>query len=172
MAAAVPAGPAPTTTASNFSSSAIAPNPNSMKVIGLTGGVGSGKSTVAEMLRELGATVVDADEAAHEVYAPGTPGFDAVVAEFGSDFVHDGASARDHRRPDAYRREAPARSPCGGQQRHLRPDPQAGRRGVGPDVRSLAIVPPHLVGRLGGGAGRNLIPPHLGRPGGGARRPL
>ena len=65
-----------------------------MKVIGLTGGVGSGKSTVAEMLRELGATVVDADEAAHEVYAPGTPGFDAVVAEFGSDFVHDGAIDR------------------------------------------------------------------------------
>src|SRR5256886_14193165 len=91
MAAAVPAGPAPTTTASNFSSSAIVPNPNSMKVIGLTGGVGSGKSTVAEMLRELGATVIDADQAAHEVYAPGTPGFDAVVAAFGPDFVRDGS---------------------------------------------------------------------------------
>jgi len=65
-----------------------------MKVIGLTGGVGSGKSTVAEMLRELGATVIDADQAAHEVYAPGTPGFDAVVAEFGADFVRDGAIDR------------------------------------------------------------------------------
>ena len=65
-----------------------------MKVIGLTGGVGSGKSTVAEMLRELGATVIDADQAAHEVYAPGTPGFDAVVAEFGPDFVRDGAIDR------------------------------------------------------------------------------
>src|SRR5438445_13066004 len=75
IAAAVPAGPAPTTTASNFSSSAIQANRNSMKVIGLTGGVGSGKSTVAEMLRELGATVIDADEAAHEVYAAGAPGF-------------------------------------------------------------------------------------------------
>src|SRR5438270_3612144 len=94
MAAAVPAGPAPTTTASNFSSSAIVPNPNSMKVIGLTGGVGSGKSTVAEMLRELGATVIDADQAAHEVYAPGTPGFEAVVAEFGPDFGRDGAVDR------------------------------------------------------------------------------
>jgi dephospho-CoA kinase len=60
----------------------------------LTGGVGSGKSTVAEMLRELGATVVDADEAAHAVYAPGTPGFEAVVAEFGPEFVRDGAIDR------------------------------------------------------------------------------
>ena len=61
-----------------------------MKLIGLTGGVGSGKSTVAEILRALGATVIDADEAAHAVYEPGTPGFDAVVAEFGQEFVKDG----------------------------------------------------------------------------------
>jgi dephospho-CoA kinase len=61
-----------------------------LKLIGLTGGVGSGKSTVAQILRELGATVIDADEAAHEVYAPGTPGFDAVVREFGPDYVREG----------------------------------------------------------------------------------
>jgi dephospho-CoA kinase len=66
-----------------------------MKIIGLTGGVGSGKSTVAEMLREMGADVVDADQAAHAVYAPGTPGFDAVVREFGPEFVReDGAIDR------------------------------------------------------------------------------
>jgi dephospho-CoA kinase len=66
-----------------------------MKIIGLTGGVGSGKSTVAEMFREMGATVIDADQAAHEVYAPGTPGFDAVVREFGPQFVReDGAIDR------------------------------------------------------------------------------
>lgn len=61
-----------------------------MKLIGLTGGVGSGKSTVAAILRDLGAAVVDADEATHAVYAPGTPGFDAVVAEFGPEYVRDG----------------------------------------------------------------------------------
>ena len=61
-----------------------------MKLVGLTGGAGSGKSTVAGMLRELGAVVVDADEATHAVYEPGTPGFDAVVREFGSEFVSDG----------------------------------------------------------------------------------
>ena len=61
-----------------------------MKLIGLTGGVGSGKSTVAAMLRELGAEVLDADEAAHAAYEPGSPGFDAVVREFGRDYVRDG----------------------------------------------------------------------------------
>ncbi len=61
-----------------------------MKLVGLTGGVGSGKSTVAEMLRELGAVVVDADEAAHAAYEPGTPGFDAVVREFGDAYVAEG----------------------------------------------------------------------------------
>jgi dephospho-CoA kinase len=61
-----------------------------VKVVGLTGGVGSGKSTVATMLRELGAEVVDADEASHAVYEPGTPGFAAVVREFGEEYVRDG----------------------------------------------------------------------------------
>lgn len=61
-----------------------------MKLIGLTGGVGSGKSTVAEMMRELGAEVVDADEATHAVYEPGSPGFDAVVREFGEAYVDGG----------------------------------------------------------------------------------
>lgn len=61
-----------------------------MKLVGLTGGIGSGKSTVAAMLRELGAEVVDADEASHAVYEPGTPGFAAVVKEFGEAYVKDG----------------------------------------------------------------------------------
>jgi dephospho-CoA kinase len=61
-----------------------------LKLIGLTGGAGSGKSTVADMLSELGAVVIDADEAAHAAYAPGSPGFDAVVREFGDEYVRDG----------------------------------------------------------------------------------
>ena len=61
-----------------------------MKLIGLTGGVGSGKSTVSAMLRDLGADVIDADEASHAVYEPGSPGFDAVVREFGPEYVLDG----------------------------------------------------------------------------------
>jgi dephospho-CoA kinase len=55
--------------------------------VGLTGGVGSGKSTVARLLAERGAVVIDADAIAREVVEPGTPGFDAVVAEFGDAVV-------------------------------------------------------------------------------------
>jgi dephospho-CoA kinase len=61
-----------------------------LKLIGLTGGAGSGKSTVAEMFRELGALVVDADEASHAVYAPGGPAFDEIVRAFGEEYVRDG----------------------------------------------------------------------------------
>jgi dephospho-CoA kinase len=57
--------------------------------------VGSGKSTVARLLAEDGALIIDADAIAREVVEPGTPGFDAVVAEFGPDVVGaDGALDR------------------------------------------------------------------------------
>jgi dephospho-CoA kinase len=52
--------------------------------VGLTGGVASGKSTVAGMLADLGAVVIDADLLAREVVAPGTDGLAEVVAAFGS----------------------------------------------------------------------------------------
>lgn len=50
--------------------------------VGLTGGIGSGKSTVAERWRERGAVIVDADVIAREVVAPGTPGLQAIAAEW------------------------------------------------------------------------------------------
>jgi dephospho-CoA kinase len=52
--------------------------------VGLSGGIGSGKSAVSSRLRERGAVVVDADALAREVVAPGTPGLAAVVGEFGT----------------------------------------------------------------------------------------
>ena len=55
--------------------------------VGLTGGVASGKSTVAAMLAELGAVVIDADALAREVVAQGTPGLGAVVEEFGEELL-------------------------------------------------------------------------------------
>jgi dephospho-CoA kinase len=54
-----------------------------MRLIGLTGGIGSGKSTVARLLAARGAALVDADLLAREVVAPGTPGLAEIVAEFG-----------------------------------------------------------------------------------------
>lgn len=54
-----------------------------MLKVGLTGGIGSGKSTVAALLSSYGGVLVDADVVAREVVAPGTPGLAAVVAEFG-----------------------------------------------------------------------------------------
>jgi dephospho-CoA kinase len=55
--------------------------------VGLTGGVASGKSTVAAVLQELGAVVIDADALAREVVARGTPGLRAVVEEFGEELL-------------------------------------------------------------------------------------
>jgi dephospho-CoA kinase len=54
-----------------------------MLTIGLTGGIASGKSTVAARLMELGATVVDADAIARALQEPGRPGLEGIVAEFG-----------------------------------------------------------------------------------------
>jgi dephospho-CoA kinase len=56
-------------------------------VVGLTGGIGSGKSTVSALLAAKGAVVVDADAIVHDVQRPGTPTFDAMVEQFGPGIV-------------------------------------------------------------------------------------
>lgn len=58
-----------------------------MRVLGLTGGIASGKSTISNMLRDMGAIVIDADLIARAVVMPGTAGFHAVVATFGPQVV-------------------------------------------------------------------------------------
>lgn len=55
--------------------------------VALTGGIGSGKSTVSRLLASYGAVVIDADALAREVVAPGTPGLAAVLAEFGPELL-------------------------------------------------------------------------------------
>ncbi|WP_055590332.1 dephospho-CoA kinase [Streptacidiphilus griseoplanus] len=55
--------------------------------VGLTGGIGAGKSEVSGLLAALGAVIVDADLIAREVVEPGTPGLAAVVAEFGEEVL-------------------------------------------------------------------------------------
>ncbi len=58
-----------------------------MKWIGLTGGLGTGKSTVAKILREFGCVVLDADRMAADVITSGTTGLRSVVQRFGNDFL-------------------------------------------------------------------------------------
>jgi dephospho-CoA kinase len=60
-----------------------------MLTIGLTGGIGSGKSTVAAILRELGAPIIDADKVGHAIYNPDGPAYAEVVAAFGEKILAD-----------------------------------------------------------------------------------
>jgi len=58
-----------------------------MKTIGLTGGIGSGKSTVSQLLAERGAFVIDADKVGHEIYLPGKEAWQQVTAAFGPEIL-------------------------------------------------------------------------------------
>lgn len=59
-----------------------------MKIIGLTGGIGSGKSTAARKLRELGAIIIDADETAHSIQEPYKPAWQDIVDYFGEEILN------------------------------------------------------------------------------------
>lgn len=63
-----------------------------LRVFALTGGIASGKSTVARHWRSLGLPVVDADELSRRVVAPGTPGLAAIVERFGPSVIDDGGA--------------------------------------------------------------------------------
>jgi dephospho-CoA kinase len=58
-----------------------------MYTIGLTGGIGTGKSVVAQVLAEQGAVILDADRVGHQVYLRGRPAYDELIAEFGGEIV-------------------------------------------------------------------------------------
>ena len=76
---------------------------SAVRLIGLTGGIGSGKSTVAAILEELGAAIVDADQISRALTAPGGGAIGAIRAQFGADFVTvDGALDRDRMRAAAF----------------------------------------------------------------------
>ena len=61
-----------------------------MLIVGLTGGIGAGKSTVANMFAQLGALTIDADQLARIAIEPGSSGFDEVVAAFGKEILTEG----------------------------------------------------------------------------------
>lgn len=65
------------------------------RIVGLSGGIGSGKSTVSALFQKLGATLVDADAIVHELQAPGMPILDELASAFGSDILRaDGSLDR------------------------------------------------------------------------------
>jgi dephospho-CoA kinase len=75
--------------------------------IGLTGGIGCGKTTVTKILAELGATVMDADKIAHSTYAPGGPAYAGVVAVFGKEVLGaDGSVDRSKLGPIVFKEPA------------------------------------------------------------------
>lgn len=59
-----------------------------MKIIGLTGGIASGKSTVSRVLKDLGAIVIDSDVVAHEIIAPCRPAWNDIVKQFGPEILN------------------------------------------------------------------------------------
>ncbi|MEJ1086822.1 dephospho-CoA kinase [Microbacterium sp. Mu-80] len=63
-----------------------------MPLIALTGGIASGKSTIAARLGEHGAVIVDADRIVHEVQSPGSPVLDAISEAFGAEVIHEDGS--------------------------------------------------------------------------------
>ena len=60
-----------------------------MLIIGLTGGIGTGKSEVSHILRELGSVVIESDKVAHQSYEPGTKAHGLIVNQFGEDVLDD-----------------------------------------------------------------------------------
>ena len=70
---------------------------NDLYLIGLTGNIACGKSTVLDLLREHGAQVLDADRVTHELQAPGQPVYHAIVAEFGPGILSAPAGPIDRR---------------------------------------------------------------------------
>ena len=61
-----------------------------MLIVALTGGIGSGKSTVGQMFQDLGAIVTDSDQLARDVVERGTTGFDQIIAAFGDEVLKNG----------------------------------------------------------------------------------
>ncbi len=81
-----------------------------MRLIGLTGGIASGKSLVAVMLRSLGVTVLSADEVARDVVAPGSEAFQEIVQTFGPEMVRPDGTLDRKRLGDLIFRDASARA--------------------------------------------------------------
>jgi dephospho-CoA kinase len=74
--------------------------------VGLTGGIGCGKSTVSDIFASLGVPIIDSDVIAREVVAPGELGLEQIVAHFGNEILnHDGTLNHQHLRQQVFNNE-------------------------------------------------------------------
>ena len=109
-------------------------------LLGLTGGIGSGKSTVAQRLAQLGAVVIDADAIARSVTAPGGAAMPAIRAQFGAEFVtSDDALDRDRMRERVFS------DPQAKQQLEAIVHPLVGEETAHQTLAALALAPPVIV---------------------------
>lgn len=110
-------------------------------VVGLTGGIGSGKTTVADQFAALGATVVDTDAIAHELTGPGGAAMPAIVAEFGASLAAaDGRLDRAAMRELAFR-DAGARKRLEAILHPMIRDTSAARIAAAPGAYVISAVP-------------------------------
>ncbi len=130
------------------------------RVIGLSGGIGTGKSTVAGILARLGAVVIDADAIVHELQAPGTPMLAEIAAAFGGEVLRpDGSLDRARlgelvfRDPEARRRLGQLVHPAVGAEMRRRLD-AAREAGVGLVVLDIPLL---FEGRKAGTGSASLL---------------
>ena len=81
-------------------------SPNPPFIIGLTGGIGSGKTTVSDYFAKLGIDVIDADVISHTITAKGSPVLDKLALAFGTDIITDGRLDRTYLRKIAFANDA------------------------------------------------------------------
>lgn len=126
------------------------------KVVGLSGGIGTGKSTVARTLEALGATVIDADAIVHELQAPGSPVLEELAEAFGPDIL-DAAGALDRAALGAIVFRDPAARGRLGAIMHPRVGAEMGRRLAAARRARVALVvldiPLLFEGRKAGAGG-------------------
>jgi dephospho-CoA kinase len=128
-----------------------------MLLVGLTGGIGAGKSTVARLLAERGAVVIDADSIVRELQLPGTDVFHAIVERFGDHIVAADGSLDRERLADIVFRDEDARSALNAIVHPAVYSVMAERIAAQKDGDRVVVLDIPLLAEAGGGGGLDLI---------------
>ena len=128
-----------------------------MLLVGLTGGIGAGKSTVARLLAERGAIVIDADSIVRELQQPGTDVFGAIVDRFGDQIVASDGSLDRERLADIVFRDEDARSALNAIVHPAVYAVMAERIAAVKDGDRVVVLDIPLLAEAGGGGGMDLV---------------